>query len=204
VIRAFIAIDLPEPVRAALAEAQGRLRHAPLGVKISWSNPANLHLTLQFLGDVPAERVPVISAGLAQVAGAVAPFEVELAGVGGFPDLRRPRVIWVGCRDETGRLRELATRVRGLGWRAEEHEFTPHLTLGRVKTPRPDGALTRALDCLTRRSFGTMRVEAVHLFQSQLHPHGAVYTTLSSHTLGGERDHAGQTGNEREGSRVEG
>jgi len=193
VIRAFIAIELPEPVRAAVAEAQRRLRRAPVGVKISWSNPANLHLTLQFLGEIPAERVAEISAGLAQVAAMVPPFEVEVAGVGGFPDLQRPRVIWVGCRDATGRLRELAERVRGLGWRAEEHEFTPHLTLGRVKTPRPDGALTRALDCLTTQSFGTMRVEAVHLFQSQLHPHGSVYTTLSSHTLQGEREHAGQS-----------
>ncbi len=192
-IRAFIAIDLPPEVRAAVGAAQERLRRAPMGVKISWSNVANLHLTLQFLGEIPAEQAPEISAALEQVAGRVTPFEVEVTGVGGFPDVRCPRVVWVGCRDETGRLRELAERVRGRGWRAEAHEFTAHLTLGRVKVARPDGALTRALDSLTTQSFGTMRVEAVHLFQSQLHPHGSIYTTLSSHRLRGEREHAGQS-----------
>jgi 2'-5' RNA ligase len=195
VIRAFVAIDLPADLRSALAAAQAQLKQSRLGVKVTWANVANLHLTLQFLGDVAAPVVPQISAALDQVAGHFSPFEMAVAGVGGFPDLTRPRVVWVGGQGPViGPLAAAVQRATApLGFAPEQREFAAHLTLGRIQYPRPDAALTRAVDCLTKQAFGTLRVEAIHLYQSQLHPDGSIYTKLSSHALRGEHHYAAQS-----------
>jgi len=199
-IRAFIAIDLTDDVRVAIGEAQARLKRAHTGVKVSWTKVDNLHLTLQFLGYVAEEAVEKIRAGLEAVAAEHAPFELMIAGAGAFPDESRPRVLWVGCQDSApvgarhaAPLRELVkslqTAMQPLGFQPERREFSAHLTLGRVKQPRPDAALTRALDSIKNETFGAVRVEAIHLFQSELHPEGSIYSKLSSHQLG-ERHHA--------------
>jgi len=193
-IRAFIAVDLTDGVRAAVGDAQARLKRAHTGLKISWTKIDNLHLTLQFLGYIEEEVIGKIGAGLEAVAGVHSPFEVNVAGAGVFPDEKRPRVLWVGCESE--QLKMLARAVQAtmepLGFRPERREFSAHLTLGRVKFPRPDVALTRALDSIKNAAFGAMRVEAIHLFQSELHPQGSIYTKLSSHQLG-ERHHAAKS-----------
>src|SRR3989442_14472428 len=110
-IRAFIAIDLPDEVRAALDEAQTRLKRAHTGVKVSWTKIGNLHLTLQFLGYVEEEAVEKIRGSLEGVAGRHAPFELQVGGTGAFPDENRPRVLWVGC-DDAGNLKALAHSVQ--------------------------------------------------------------------------------------------
>ena len=187
-IRTFIAIDIPDDVRAAIEEAQARLKRTNLSVKISWTKVANLHLTLQFLGDVEEVVVDKFKPALRLVAAQHQPFEVTVRGAGAFPDEKRPRVIWIGCGDTGNRLPALARAVQDamqpLGFVPERREFSAHLTLGRIKSPRPDAALTRAIDSLKDTTFGTLRVEAIHLFESQLHPEGSIYTKLSSHALG--------------------
>jgi 2'-5' RNA ligase len=196
-IRAFIAIDLPDDVRAAVGEAQARLKRAHTGLKISWAKIENLHITLQFLGYIGEAAVEKLRAALEDVAGRHSPFGLAVAGAGAFPDEKRPRVLWAGCRDEAGQLKSLAESVQAamepLGFQPERREFSAHLTLGRVKFPRPDAALTRALDSIKNQPFGAMRVEAIHLFQSELHPQGSIYTKLSSHTLRGDTDHAAKS-----------
>jgi 2'-5' RNA ligase len=186
-IRAFIAIDIPDDVRDAIAEAQARLKRANLGIKVSWAKIENVHLTLQFLGYVEEPVVPKISEALAVVAGRHGPFDLRVRGAGAFPGENRPRVLWVGCDDAEGKLKALAHAVQGtmqqFGFEPEHREFSAHLTLGRIKFPRPDDALTRALDSIKDTDFGTMHVDAIHLFQSQLHPEGSIYTKLSSHEL---------------------
>ena len=194
-IRAFIAIDLPDDVRDALSEAQALLKRAHTAVKVSWTKIDNLHLTLQFLGYVEEEAIAKIGAGLEAVAGQQTRFELPVAGAGAFPSAKRPRVLWVGCDDQAGNLKALAHGVQAamepLGFASEHREFAGHLTLGRVKLPRPDAALTRALDSINNQTFGTMRFTGIHLFESQLHPQGSIYTKLSSHDLRGTQ-HAGQ------------
>jgi len=189
-IRAFIALDLSDSLRAALLAAQSRLQAAQFGVKVSWTKIENLHLTLQFLGRIPESQAERIGAALGDVARRNAPLDVTVAGAGAFPDALRPRVLWLGCDDANGKLKALANDVRqamtGLGFRPDEHEFTAHLTLGRVKVPRPDAALTQALDSIKKDAFGTLHVAAIHLYKSQLHPDGSVYTKLSSHALKGD------------------
>jgi len=186
-IRAFIAVDIPEHVRAALDEAQARLKRAHVGVKVSWTKVENIHVTLQFLGYVEEEAVAKIGAALDRIAAEHPAFALDVRGAGAFPDDRRPRVLWVGCDDAEGRLKALAQAVQAamqpLGFEPEHREFSAHLTLGRVKLPRPDAALTKALDSIKNQAFGTMRVDAVHLFQSQLHPEGSIYSKLSSHRM---------------------
>jgi 2'-5' RNA ligase len=189
-IRAFIAIDLPEDVRVAIDDAQTRLKQAHVGVKISWTKVENLHLTLQFLGYIEEAVIEKIKSALQSVAAQHPPFEVLVRGAGAFPNENRPRVIWVGCDDLEGRLKALAGAVQAamepLGFQPEHREFSAHLTLGRVKVPRPDVALTRAIDSLKDTAFGTLRAQAIHLFESQLHPEGSRYTKLSSHVLGAQ------------------
>jgi 2'-5' RNA ligase len=186
-IRAFIAIDLSDDVRAAIGEAQDRLKRAHLGVKISWVKIENIHLTLQFLGYVPEEKMPGISAALAGVCAAHEAFNVLVGGAGAFPNVNRARVLWVGCHDADARLKTLAravqTTMQEFGFEPEQREFAAHLTLGRIKFPRPDAALTKLLDSLRDCACGTLRVDAVHLFESQLNPQGSIYTKLSSHKL---------------------
>lgn len=194
-IRFFIAIELPADLRAAIEEAQARLKRVPLGVRVSWARVSNLHLTLQFLGCVEELILPRISQALETVACQHELFNVSVQGAGAFPDKRRPRVLWIGCQDEAGQLKRLAAAVQAaiqpLGFTPEQRPFTAHLTLGRIKpalskvegSPRPDDALTRALDSLTNAAFGMLRVDAIHLFQSQLHAEGSIYTKLSSHNL---------------------
>jgi 2'-5' RNA ligase len=185
-IRAFIAMDLPDDVRAAIGAVQERLQRVHTGGKVSWTKLENIHLTLQFLGHVSEDKVAGISAALDKVAGNQTRFAVPVGGVGAFPNVNVPRVLWVGCGDPTGQLGALAAAVRACGGADEEREFAAHLTLGRIKWPRPDAALTRALDSLKDTACGTLAVDAVHLFQSQLHPQGSVYTKLSSHPLKGD------------------
>ncbi len=189
-IRAFIAIDIPDDVRVAIGEAQAQLKRAHVGVKISWTKIDNLHLTLQFLGYIEEAVVEKIKAALQTVAGQHRPFELSVHGAGAFPNENRPRVIWVGCDDAEGGLKALAqavqTAMEPLGFEPEHREFSAHLTLGRVKFPRPDVALTRAIDSLKDTGCGTLRVEAIHLFESQLHPEGSIHTKLSSHALGAQ------------------
>jgi RNA 2',3'-cyclic 3'-phosphodiesterase len=187
-IRAFIAIDLPDDVRAAIQEAQARLKQMSFDVKISWTKVANLHLTLQFLGNIEEGVVEEFKTALRLVAARHQPFEVSVRGAGAFPDEKRPRVVWVGCDDDGQRLKTLALAVHDamqpFGFTYEHRGFSAHLTLGRIKSPRLDAALTRAINSLKDTAFGALRVEAIHLFESQLHPEGSIYTKLSSHVLG--------------------
>ncbi len=186
-IRAFVAVDVPNDARAALSEAQARLKRAHVGVKVSWTKIENLHLTLQFLGYVEEPAIDKITMALESVATQCGAFDLPVRGAGGFPDERRPRVLWVGCDDGAGKLNALAqavqTAMRPLGFEPERRDFSAHLTLGRVKFPSPDAALTRALDSIKNDAFGTLRVDSLHLYESQLHPEGSVYTKLSSYFL---------------------
>ena len=186
-IRAFIAVEIPHDIRAAIAEAQARLKRAHLGVKVSWTKVDNIHITLQFLGYIEEEAVAKVGAALEQAVAEHPAFELDVRGTGAFPDERRARVFWIGCDDSAGKLKALAqavqTAMQPLGFEPEHREFSAHLTLGRVKFPKPDVALTKALDSIKNEAFGMMRVDAVHLFQSQLHPEGSIYSKLSSHRL---------------------
>jgi 2'-5' RNA ligase len=179
-IRSFIAIELPEEIRHALAKIQEHLRRDVAGVR--WVQPASIHLTLKFLGDISAEQVQAIAAAAMGVVQNEPPLIVGLSGLGAFPNPHRPRVIWVGVEGDVERLGRLQVRLEEalepFGFPREGRAFRPHLTLGRVKDPRRPLDLTCALAEVTVPRCNSFDVHEILLYKSDLRPSGAIYTKL--------------------------
>jgi 2'-5' RNA ligase len=180
-LRLFLALELPEQLRGALAALQERLRSGEEGWR--WVRPEGLHVTLRFLGEVAPERLPELSPAFREAAARGAPPEIEVEGLGTFPPRGRPRVLWVGLRDRSGgglatAAAALEAAAREAGFPAEERAFSPHLTLARAATgaaPRRPEAEVGVL--------GVFRAGDVTLFRSVPGRGGAVYTALERYPL---------------------
>lgn len=191
-VRTFIAIVLSQGAHQALGEVSAKLRAGPGGEAGRWVQPESIHLTLKFLGDVPSPKLPALYKAVERACAGVPPFALHLEGLGCFPDMRRPRVVWVGVREETGHLaalqKAIEREVAQEGFPPEKRPFTPHLTLARLKD-RADRAeieaLTRAVSQGQFALPSPMRVEEVHVIKSDLRPEGAIYTPLFRAPLGG-------------------
>ena len=191
-IRAFIAVPLPDTLLKELADLQSRLERRVPSRSVRWVRPVGIHLTLKFLGDTSTEKLPEIKQALAVVArnGPVSPFTV--GEVGCFPNTRRPRVVWVGVQEPTGRLAVLQDAIEEVmvpfGYEPEGRGFTPHLTLGRVrrKTSRSDVAQVGEVVAATEvGQLAEVAADRFELIRSVLKPTGAEYTTLEEFVLGG-------------------
>jgi len=185
-MRAFVAIELPDDLRSALAREQARLRAlCPLNRDIRWTACESLHVTLKFLGKIALDRVPAVIAALQSV-NLVAAFEVEVRGFGFFPDARRPQVFWAGL-EAPPLLGDLARRIDAaivkLGFPAESRPFAPHLTLARFRTPRADRALLGGIENAESVSVGHFKVDEFFLFESRLLPGGAEHTKVARFRL---------------------
>jgi len=178
-VRTFIAVDLPSKVKAQISEIIGQLR--PLGATVGWVRPEGLHLTLKFLGEIPQEQLATVSSAVQAGATTIAPFSFVLAELGGFPDLQRPRVLWIGVPEGHQSLKQLQESIEeqlvGQGFPREQRDFSPHLTIGRVKSPHGLQPLLAKLPGVSFRS-DPIPVSAVKLMRSQLKPTGAEYSTL--------------------------
>jgi len=178
-VRTFIAIEFDDAIRRRLVQAQERLREA--GCKVRWARAEQMHVTLKF---------GAVAEAMAHAAEAVAPFEVEVAGLGAFPPRGAPRVVWAGVEDPGGHVQQLQARLEprleGLGFERERRAFHPHLTLGRVKDRHGADRLRERIEGHPARRFGRERIEELVLFQSELKPTGAVYTPLRRQRLGRE------------------
>jgi len=192
VIRAFVAVVPGDAVREAVTAVVDRLR--PLGRSVAWVPAANLHVTLQFMGNQPEERLAAATEALHAAAAASAPIEVTLHGIGAFPGLERPRILWVGLALGALEVRALQERVAIAlareGFPREDRAWHPHLTIGRVYDERrwrqeAGPALRQALAQAATTGFGTARVAEVALMQSDLSPRGARYTVRRAVALGG-------------------
>ncbi len=182
-LRLFWAVNLPLGVKMKLAGLQAYLRTSPVDVK--WVEQQNLHLTVKFLGDVESSRVSEITRAVNKVAAGTGGFQLELSGIGFFPGTRRPRVIWVGVQGEVHKFRMLHKRVEeclvALGWELDSQSFAPHLTLGRLRTPRSGEVLVnKADDVCANWSAGGITVSGIDLMKSQLTPKGPIYRVLES------------------------
>ncbi len=186
-IRTFLAVNLSVPTIRAVTEAQGVLRQA-IGkqLRVAWVAPANLHLTLKFLGQTEAEVAEAVGDVVARGLLAYKPFEVKAQGAGAFPDEHRPRVLWVGLVDESGALKGLQADVEkwmeALGFARETRPFAPHLTLGRVKEGH--GSVAEALAQFRETAFGTSTIRDVTLYESRLRAKGAEYVVLRRAVIG--------------------
>lgn len=189
-MRLFIGIGLPEECRGSIADALSPLRTKE--VPVSWTPPRNLHVTLKFLGEVPAGRVEEL-AGLMDRAGRdIPPFGVRVEGAGAFPTLRAPRVLWIGIREPlelVGKLHQNMENVlSGAGFPPDERPFHPHVTVGRVKGRAGPGWGERFASAVSGMTSGTVFVTSYRLYESRLSPSGADYSVLREVPLGGAPD----------------
>ena len=179
-VRCFVAIEIPAPIQALLKPIQTRLQSEVR--KASWTKPGNIHLTLKFLGDVHTEAVDAINEAVQNVAVTQKPFSIELGGIGAFPTLARPRVIWAGVRHGASTVSSLAKIVnrelKHLGF-PTDNRFHPHLTLGRLRTPVNLEPLKNVLHKYDTIDGAIVNVNEIIVMQSQLHPNGAIYTPLN-------------------------
>jgi 2'-5' RNA ligase len=145
-----------------------------------------MHLTLKFLGDVSPANVELLTQMLQAKADLFSGFEIQLGGLASFPNLKRPRVLYIGIQAPAALealQRGIDSDSRRLGYETEERGFSPHLTIGRVKqtvTGAEQQQIRRALEETNIDSLGTARVDSVHLYKSDLKPTGSVYTCLFS------------------------
>lgn len=185
-IRTFIAIEIPDSLRHELSQLQQDLRES--GADAKWVGPQNLHLTLKFLGDTPEEKIKDIKEVLCKIAGETGGCEVNFAGLGVFPKLDFPRVIWVGIEKGKENLIRLAgiieERLSKLGFPEEKRTFSAHLTLGRVRSPKNKDRLKKIIEERTNfKAKNLMNVNKIILFRSQLTPQGPIYTKLTEFNL---------------------
>lgn len=185
-IRAFVAIKLPEELKVKLGEVQDALKRG--GRDVSWVKPESIHLTLKFLGDIEAARVDDISKALTEASAGVPPFTVTARGVGGFPNLKTPRVLWVGLEEnaELARLaKNIDERLGDLGFERDDRPFHPHLTLARIKSPSEGRELGKKASELNIDINVDFKADFFVLFRSVLSPGGAEHTELKRLPLKG-------------------
>ncbi len=191
--RLFAALDLPANVLEALAEVMARLREALPRQSVRWARPNGIHLTVRFYGETQMEQVTALQDSLTKATAGLGPIELELNGLGVFPNAVAPRVIWAGVAGDVDSAQKIQTALesdaRALGLRPETRPFTPHLTLGRVNPLRASDKqkLNQRLKATPIKSPGRFVVNRLSLIKSELKPMGAVYTSLFSVSLNGPR-----------------
>jgi len=188
-LRTFIAVEIPSHIQQAIQQKTELLRRALGTTLVRWVPIQNVHLTLKFLGDISPANVDILTQMLGTAADSCAAFEMHFSGLGSFPSLRRPRVLFVGIQAPAG-LEALYHAIESacarLGYASEERGFSPHLTIGRVKqdASKVDQQKIREMLAVTKiDSLGTAGVDSVHLYKSELKPTGAVYTQIFSAPL---------------------
>ena len=195
IARYFIALDLSIAVVEQLLASTQRLheeleRRAP-GLRVRWVSPEHIHATLKFVGEVDEAAVDYISEALAEIVKPLFPFQLESVGIGAFPSADKPRILWSGV-DAKGAevltlLHQLISReLHGLERAPDALPYSPHVTLGRVKSERPHD-LTGLLERYGRQQFGTSIIKDVALFRSELRPSGPRYSVVRRFPLGSKR-----------------
>jgi 2'-5' RNA ligase len=179
-VRLFVALELPEQMRTALNDLIARLK--PVCPKARWVRPEGMHITLKFIGEADPGKLDTIRAALATVHSS-APVELNVRGMGFFPNDRRPRAAWCGVKASPN-LAELAADIaralEPLGFPAESRQFVPHLTLARSNSPDGFENLVSAAKNLKSQEIGSARESEFRLIQSFLKPSGAEYKRLAT------------------------
>jgi 2'-5' RNA ligase len=179
-LRAFLAIDLPSGLRPVLSRVQEELKKS--GADVKWVPVGNVHITLKFFGQIPEAQVEPIVAAVGSVARTQASFSLNVTGAGAFPTVNNPRVVWLGVGGDLavmgGFYRQLEEAFATLGFPPEGRAFAPHLTLGRVKSPRNRVDLSRRLAAVAAPEGEPFQVREIILYRSNLSPQGATYVPL--------------------------
>ena len=159
--------------------------------RVSWVKQGNIHLTLKFLGDIGANQIESISSVLQSVAASHSSFDMSFSGIGVFPNLRRPRVLWIGITtgaEQTTQLAEdISNSLQPLGFPREKRGFTAHLTLARIRRPVNLQNVSGKLNQYDTLDIPTLKVGQIAFIRSQLHPQGSIYTPLRKFVLKNSR-----------------
>jgi 2'-5' RNA ligase len=189
VIRTFIAVDLPSSVLEALGQVSSQLQEKLPDTPVRWVNSQKMHLTLKFLGDISKKNIGMVEKILHSEASKRQAMEIGIGGIGAFPKMRHPRVIWIGIEAPAELFdlrRGIEDGVARMGYNYDKYDFTPHLTLGRISrkaSARDVRTVGNVLHEFQVGFIGVARIGAVHLYRSDLHPDGAKYTCLYSAAL---------------------
>ena len=195
-MRTFIAIEISDGAKSALGQIQAHLKYA--GADVKWVENENIHLTMKFLGEVKEDKVEEIKMALDAIGRETKPFEIVLKGIGAFPNIDYPRVIWVGIDKGAAEATEVSRKVDDellkIGFPKESRPFAAHLTLGRVRSSHNKAALKEKINSINEKlpDINRQSIGSVILFKSTLTPKGSIYTKLHEAKFQGQ------------GSRVEG
>lgn len=179
-LRTFIALELDQPFRETIRKIQNDLKKADADVR--WTRPENCHLTLKFLGDVAVKQIDPLLQKIRNIAASSDKFSMQLTELGTFPKAGYPRIIWVACLPSTSALQEIVARLEAdlneLGFKKENKEFKPHITLGRGRSARNKSALVSRIKKTTVDKNIHQTVGHITLFKSTLTPQGPIYEPL--------------------------
>lgn len=186
--RTFLAVAIDPAIRQAATALQGELAKSVAGVR--WTAPSNFHITLQFLGEVDNRDLHTVHRAADKVCRRLPPFTLRVAGVGAFPNLRRPKTVWAGITDGAADLQRLFAAlddelVTVGGYRRESRAYTPHLTLGRITDDHADD-LAATLSKFQTWVGGQTTVDEVVVYTSQLLRDGPEYSPVARATLRGQ------------------
>jgi RNA 2',3'-cyclic 3'-phosphodiesterase len=193
--RLFVAIELPQDILRVIEgiQAQTRENLGEAASLLRWSRSESIHITLQFLGETPTARIASITEALEGACAGAGPFSLEVGGLGAFPNVRRPRVVWVGLGGDTGAAADLATSIQealgALGFKPDK-PFSPHMTVARVREGNPVGKLAPLSRVLSLTSIilpeqASFQVGGVSLMQSFMQSGGSVYKRVAHVALPG-------------------
>ncbi|MFY9607498.1 MAG: RNA 2',3'-cyclic phosphodiesterase [Blastocatellia bacterium] len=184
-IRTFICIEVPDSLKERIDKLQQTLRQQD--AKISWVKPSNIHLTLRFLGEVASACIPEVGAAVERAALRSRPIEIEVGTTGCFPSVKRPRVFWVGLPAVPDALADLHALIEEElaigGFPPDDRRFSPHLTIGRVRSPQN---ASRVAENLITTGFACESFQAakVIVMRSEMNPGGSIYSPLFHVPLG--------------------
>lgn len=181
-VRAFLAIPLPEQLKDSIRALQRQLKTQITSAR--WVRPENLHLTLHFFAEIEQETLEKIGVSMLSVRDCCRPFLVEVKGLGAFPNLHRPRVIWLALepKEQLRQLhRDCGKILRQAGVAVDPRPYSPHLTIARMRNLRPD--LTDLFNSANIHRVGHLPVNKLVLYESRLHPGGAEHIALHKVTL---------------------
>lgn len=183
--RCFIAISIDPKIQQSFKQIQDDLKKT--GAEISWVRPNNIHLTIKFLGEVSLPQIETVKKVTAEVVKTKAAFDSMVGGLGAFPSLNNPRILWVGFKNGGEEIKNLAaaleTGLHNEGFPMEKREFYPHITLGRLRSSHNQFALVKAFKNYPAPLELPQRVGKIILFKSTLHSSGPIYEELQEFPL---------------------
>ncbi len=188
-IRSFIAINLPDRVTRSIADLIAELRKT--GVDVAWVPAEKIHLTLKFLGNTVDSMIPEIMERISKKLSHYNAFYIKIVGTGCFPSEKRPRVLWIGIEGSAvlnSIQKDMDTEFAQLGFAAEDRPFSPHLTVGRVRSQKRITEMMRRFTEFRTADFGIVEVKGIRIMKSELKPAGAEYTCIAEIPIGTGRN----------------